>query len=193
MSSKDSLLFEKITLLKYCLSFFITSVVPYRSESPPVPAVRNRLLQVQHRQMQASPFLVHKQLGGREDAQAAWQQNPAAAPRSPPPARFVPYVRTREVFCLPAGAPLSSASAQHSHGTGKPYTECCCFPLHPAVTSLCHSSAQKGCTAKLYSLLKTNHKVLKNQKSNKYVISLKILFMEYDFLALLYRDWGLAI
>ncbi|XP_030138948.4 coiled-coil domain-containing protein 66 isoform X3 [Taeniopygia guttata] len=86
-----------------------------RSESPPVPAVRNRLLQVQHRQMQASPFLVHQQLGGREEAQAAWQQSPAAAPRSPPPARFVPYVRTREVFCLPPGAPLSSASAQHSH------------------------------------------------------------------------------
>nr|XP_021388477.1 coiled-coil domain-containing protein 66 isoform X1 [Lonchura striata domestica] len=79
-----------------------------RSESPPVPTVRNRLLQVQHRPMQASPFVAYQQLGGREDAQAAW-------PRSPPPARFVPYVRTREVLCLPPGAPLGPASARHSH------------------------------------------------------------------------------
>ncbi|XP_039590296.1 coiled-coil domain-containing protein 66 isoform X1 [Passer montanus] len=64
-----------------------------RSESPPVPAVRNRFLQAQG-QIQASPFPLHGQLSGREkDA------------RAPPPApQFVPFVRTREVFCLPAGA-----------------------------------------------------------------------------------------
>ncbi|XP_059712396.1 coiled-coil domain-containing protein 66 isoform X1 [Haemorhous mexicanus] len=89
-----------------------------RSESPPVPAVRNRLLQVQQRQMQAPHFLLCKELGGSEqDAPAASQQrsSPAAAPPSPPWARFVPYVRTREVFCLPPEAPPSRPSTQHTH------------------------------------------------------------------------------
>ncbi|XP_030083851.1 coiled-coil domain-containing protein 66 isoform X3 [Serinus canaria] len=89
-----------------------------RSESPPVPAVRNRLLQVQQRQMQASPFLVCKELGGSEqDSPAASQRSrsPAAVPPSPPWARFVPYVRTREVFCLPPEAPPSRPSTQHTH------------------------------------------------------------------------------
>ncbi|NXC97199.1 CCD66 protein, partial [Certhia familiaris] len=77
-----------------------------RSESPPEPAVRNRLLQVQQRQMQASHFLVHNPQGGREtDAQQ----------RSPPSARFVPYVRTREVYCLEPEAPLSRPSTTHRH------------------------------------------------------------------------------
>ncbi|XP_053809707.1 coiled-coil domain-containing protein 66 isoform X7 [Vidua chalybeata] len=91
-----------------------------RSESPPVPAVRNRLLQEQQRQIQASHFLVYNQLGGREkDGQAASQQrsSPAAVaePRSPRSAQFVPYVRTREVFCLQPEAPLSLASPRHTH------------------------------------------------------------------------------
>ncbi|XP_053845355.1 coiled-coil domain-containing protein 66 isoform X2 [Vidua macroura] len=91
-----------------------------RSESPPVPAVRNRLLQEQQREIQASHFLVYNQLGGREkDGQAASQQrsSPAAGaePRSPPSAQFVPYVRTREVFCLQPEAPLGRASPRHTH------------------------------------------------------------------------------
>ncbi|XP_077040615.1 coiled-coil domain-containing protein 66 isoform X6 [Agelaius phoeniceus] len=86
-----------------------------RSESPPVPAVRNRLLQGQQRQMQAPPVPVIEQLGGRElDARAASQRSsPAAA--SPPWARFVPYVRTREVFCLPPEAPPSRPSTHRTH------------------------------------------------------------------------------
>ncbi|XP_038005024.1 coiled-coil domain-containing protein 66 isoform X2 [Motacilla alba alba] len=88
-----------------------------RSESPPVPAVRNRLLQAQPRQVQASHFLVCNQLGGREkEAPAAWQQRSSPAPSSPPWAQFVPYVRTREVFCFPPEAPPSRASTRHSHG-----------------------------------------------------------------------------
>ncbi|XP_030914017.1 coiled-coil domain-containing protein 66 isoform X2 [Geospiza fortis] len=89
-----------------------------RSESPPVPAVRNRLLHVHQRQMQAPHFAVYEQLGGREqDARAASQQSssPAAVPSSPPWARFVPYVRTREVFCLPPEAPPSRPSTHHTH------------------------------------------------------------------------------
>ncbi|NXK58994.1 CCD66 protein, partial [Sylvietta virens] len=81
-----------------------------RSESPRVPAVRNRSLQVQQRQMQASPFL-----GGREEDPREPRQRRCPEAARPPSARFVPYVRTREVFCLPAEAPLSQPSAQHPH------------------------------------------------------------------------------
>ncbi|NXV01321.1 CCD66 protein, partial [Cettia cetti] len=91
-----------------------------RSESPHVPAVRNRLLQVQRRQIQASHFLMHNHPGGRGEAiQAASQQrsSPAAIPEAarPPSARFVPYVRTQEVYCLHPEAPLSQPSAHHPH------------------------------------------------------------------------------
>ncbi|XP_074405978.1 coiled-coil domain-containing protein 66 isoform X2 [Zonotrichia albicollis] len=88
-----------------------------RSESPPVPAVRNRLLQVQPRQMEAPPVPVLEQRAGRaQNARAAPQRSSApAAPPSPPWARFVPYVRTREVLCLPPEAPPSRASTQHTH------------------------------------------------------------------------------
>ncbi|NXX35464.1 CCD66 protein, partial [Nicator chloris] len=87
-----------------------------RSESPHVPAVRNRLLQVQQGQMQASHFLVPEQQGGAEAPQAGWQQLPEA-PR-PPSARFVPYVRTREVYCLQPEAALGQPPAlrpRHGH------------------------------------------------------------------------------
>ncbi|NXU45592.1 CCD66 protein, partial [Drymodes brunneopygia] len=94
-----------------------------RSESPPVPAVRNRLLQVQQRQIQASHFLVHSHQGRREEdrqAEAQQRSSQAAVPEAarPPSAQFVPYVRTREVYCLHPGAPLSRPSThdpQHQH------------------------------------------------------------------------------
>ncbi|NWY75573.1 CCD66 protein, partial [Erithacus rubecula] len=59
-----------------------------RSDSPPVPAVRSRLLQVPPRQRQGCPLLVP------EGSQAEPQHGG-------PLARFVPYVRTREVYCPP--------------------------------------------------------------------------------------------
>ncbi|XP_039932402.1 coiled-coil domain-containing protein 66 isoform X2 [Hirundo rustica] len=80
------------------------------SASPRVPAVRSRLLQVQRRQTQASPFLVQEQQGGSEEEARA---DPGQ--RSPPSAQFVPYVRTREVYCLPPEAPLSQPSTQQPH------------------------------------------------------------------------------
>ncbi|NXB78255.1 CCD66 protein, partial [Donacobius atricapilla] len=91
-----------------------------RSESPRVPAVRNGLLQVQRRQIQASHFLVHNQQGGREqDSQAECQQrsSPAALAEATraPSAQFVPYVRTQEVFCLHPEAPRGQPSAHHPH------------------------------------------------------------------------------
>ncbi|NWX55509.1 CCD66 protein, partial [Promerops cafer] len=89
-----------------------------RSESPPVPAVRNRLLQVQQRQIQASHFLVYDHHGGREEDSQADSQQSSPGAGSPPSAQFVPYVRTREVYCLHAEAPLSRPSPlrpQHRH------------------------------------------------------------------------------
>ncbi|NWY17321.1 CCD66 protein, partial [Aphelocoma coerulescens] len=92
-----------------------------RSESPPVPAVRNRLLQVQQRQIQASHFLVHNHHGRREKsskADAQQRSSPPAVPVRPPSAQFVPYVRTREVYYLDPEAPLSQPSTQdpqHRH------------------------------------------------------------------------------
>ncbi|NWZ69197.1 CCD66 protein, partial [Acrocephalus arundinaceus] len=90
-----------------------------RSGSPHVPAVRNRLLQAQRRQIQASHFLLHNHQGRREDTQADSLQrsSPPAVPEAvrPPSAQFVPYVRTREVYCLHPEAPLSQPSTHHSH------------------------------------------------------------------------------
>ncbi|NXA64906.1 CCD66 protein, partial [Mohoua ochrocephala] len=94
-----------------------------RSESPPVPAVRNRLLQVQQKQIQASHFLVHNLHGRRETnskADAQQRSSPPALPEAarPPSAQFIPYVRTREVYYLDPEAPLSRPSThdpQHRH------------------------------------------------------------------------------
>lgn len=108
---------RKITLLKYFPGFFTTSVVPYRSESPHVPAVRSRLLQVQRRQMQSSHLVVHDQQGGREDTRTDSQQSSSPRALRPPSAQFVPYVRTQDVYCLHPEAPLSQPSAHHPHGT----------------------------------------------------------------------------
>ncbi|XP_066182836.1 coiled-coil domain-containing protein 66 [Sylvia atricapilla] len=89
-----------------------------RSESPHVPAVKNRLLHVQRRQLQASHFAVPRQQGGRAASQADSQQRSSpAVPEAarPPSAQFVPYVRTREVYCLHPGAPLSQPSTHRPH------------------------------------------------------------------------------
>uniref|UniRef100_A0A803W953 Coiled-coil domain containing 66 n=2 Tax=Ficedula albicollis TaxID=59894 RepID=A0A803W953_FICAL len=84
-----------------------------RSESPPVPAVRNRLLQVHQRQLQASHLLVPEQQGGGEASQAEPQPRSVPGPARPPSAQFVPYVRTREVYCLQPEAPLSQQPQLH--------------------------------------------------------------------------------
>ncbi|XP_014749106.1 PREDICTED: coiled-coil domain-containing protein 66 [Sturnus vulgaris] len=83
-----------------------------RSESPPVPAVRKRLLQVQQRELQASHLLVQEQHGGGE-AESQQRSCPRAEPARPPSAQFVPYVRTREVFCLQPQTALSQHPQRH--------------------------------------------------------------------------------
>ncbi|NXR32018.1 CCD66 protein, partial [Zosterops hypoxanthus] len=93
----------------------VSHFVPYRSESPHVPAVRSRLLQVQRRQMQSSHLVVHDQQGGREDTRTDSQQSSSPRALRPPSAQFVPYVRTQDVYCLHPEAPLSQPSAHHPH------------------------------------------------------------------------------
>ncbi|NXA06496.1 CCD66 protein, partial [Sapayoa aenigma] len=83
-----------------------------RSESPPVPAVKNRLLQVQQRQIHASDFLVHNNNSRREkstrgDAQQRSCPAPATEAPRPPSAQFIPYVRTNEVYYLDPEAPVT--------------------------------------------------------------------------------------
>ncbi|NXW83402.1 CCD66 protein, partial [Alopecoenas beccarii] len=72
-----------------------------RSESPPVPAVRNRSYQAQQNQIHASRFAVHSNAGRGE-------KSPRAG-RAPSP-QFVPYVRTNEVYYLDPDAPVTRPS-----------------------------------------------------------------------------------
>ncbi|XP_054071790.1 coiled-coil domain-containing protein 66 isoform X7 [Rissa tridactyla] len=85
-----------------------------RSESPPVPAVKNRLHQAQQKQTHASNFLVQNTSRRERNAQTDPQQRssppPAAEAARPPSSQFVPYVRTHEVYCLDPDAPVTRPS-----------------------------------------------------------------------------------
>ncbi|KFZ64182.1 Coiled-coil domain-containing protein 66, partial [Podiceps cristatus] len=87
-----------------------------RSESPPVPAVRNRLHQVQQNQLRASHFLVHnnnnskREKNTKTDTQQRSSPPPVTEAGRPPSSQFIPYVRTNEVYCLDPGAPVSRPS-----------------------------------------------------------------------------------
>ncbi|NXU71501.1 CCD66 protein, partial [Oreotrochilus melanogaster] len=86
-----------------------------RSESPPVPAVRNRLHQVQQKQIHTSNFLVHNSNGRREkntktDAQQRGSPAPVTEAERPPSSQFIPYVRTHEVYYLDPDAPVTRPS-----------------------------------------------------------------------------------
>ncbi|NWI18829.1 CCD66 protein, partial [Crypturellus soui] len=80
-----------------------------RSESPPVPAVKNRQ-QGQQKQIHASNFLVLNNKSRRDkstntDTRQRRPLAPLTDPGRPPSSHFVPYVRTNEVYCLdPAAA-----------------------------------------------------------------------------------------
>ncbi|XP_035750594.1 coiled-coil domain-containing protein 66 isoform X2 [Egretta garzetta] len=88
-----------------------------RSESPPVPAVKNRLHHVQQKQIHASHFLVHNSNSRREK-----NVKPDTQQRSSPPSvteagrplssQFIPYVRTNEVYYLDPDAPVTRPSTQ---------------------------------------------------------------------------------
>ncbi|XP_074007485.1 coiled-coil domain-containing protein 66 isoform X2 [Numenius arquata] len=85
-----------------------------RSESPPVPAVKNRLHQAQQKQIHASNFLVHNNSRRERNSRRAAEQRsspPSAAEATrPPSSQFVPYVRTNEVYCLDPEAPVTRPS-----------------------------------------------------------------------------------
>ncbi|KAM9272115.1 LOW QUALITY PROTEIN: coiled-coil domain-containing protein 66 [Cariama cristata] len=88
-----------------------------RSESPPVPAVKNRLHQVQQKQIHTSNFLVHNNNSRREkNSKTETQQRSSLPPITeagrPPSSQFIPYVRTSEVYYLDPEAPVTRPSTQ---------------------------------------------------------------------------------
>ncbi|NXL55249.1 CCD66 protein, partial [Chordeiles acutipennis] len=86
-----------------------------RSESPPVPAVKNRLHQVQQKQIHASNFLVCNNNSRREKnikTDTQQRSSPPAVTEAgrPPSSQFIPYVRTNEVYYLDPDAPVTRPS-----------------------------------------------------------------------------------
>ncbi|XP_068763658.1 coiled-coil domain-containing protein 66 isoform X3 [Struthio camelus] len=86
-----------------------------RSESPPVPAVKNKLHQGQQKQIHTSNFLVLNNNSGREksintDTHQRSSPAPVTEPGRPPSSHFIPYVRTNEVYYLDPDAPVTRPS-----------------------------------------------------------------------------------
>ncbi|KAM6468029.1 coiled-coil domain-containing protein 66 isoform 2-T2 [Liasis olivaceus] len=82
-----------------------------RSDSPPVPAVKNRLQQ----QIKTSDFPVQNSKNGSQKSISTDQHRserplPSAEAERPPSSHFVPYVRTNEVYYLDPDAPLTRPS-----------------------------------------------------------------------------------
>ncbi|NXJ66175.1 CCD66 protein, partial [Rostratula benghalensis] len=90
-----------------------------RSESPPVPALKNRLHQAHQNQMRASDLLVRNNSRRENSSRRAAEQRssppPAAEAARPPSSHFVPYVRTKEVYCLDPDAPVTRPSTHDPH------------------------------------------------------------------------------
>ncbi|PKU46444.1 coiled-coil domain-containing protein 66 [Limosa lapponica baueri] len=86
-----------------------------RSESPPVPAVKNRLHQAQQKQIHASNFHNNsrRERNSRRAAEQRSSPPPAAEAARPPSSQFVPYVRTNEVYCL--GDPDAPVTRPSTH------------------------------------------------------------------------------
>ncbi|NWR67832.1 CCD66 protein, partial [Bucorvus abyssinicus] len=85
-----------------------------RSESPPVPAVKNRLHQVQQNQIHSSNVLVHnnsrREKNTKTDPQQRSSPPPVTEAGRPPSSQFIPYVRTNEVYYLDPDAPVTRPS-----------------------------------------------------------------------------------
>ncbi|NXI46949.1 CCD66 protein, partial [Galbula dea] len=86
-----------------------------RSESPPVPAVKNRLHQLQQKQIRASNFPLCNNNSRREkNNETEGQQRSSPPPITeagrPPSSQFIPYVRTNEVYYLDPDAPVTRPS-----------------------------------------------------------------------------------
>ncbi|XP_043934639.1 coiled-coil domain-containing protein 66 isoform X2 [Protopterus annectens] len=92
-----------------------------RPNSPPVPAVKNRLHQLQQRQTNASkPSFYNDTI---DKNRTVSKDNPVRdipeisdlEIERPPSAHFVPYLRTNEVYHLDPDAPMSRPSTQDAH------------------------------------------------------------------------------
>ncbi|XP_064374992.1 coiled-coil domain-containing protein 66 isoform X3 [Dromaius novaehollandiae] len=86
-----------------------------RSESAPVPAVKNRLHQGQQKQIHTSNFLALNNDSRREKSinthtQQRSSPTPVTEPGRPPSSHFIPYVRTNEVYYLDPDAPVTRPS-----------------------------------------------------------------------------------
>uniref|UniRef100_UPI00398EC4DD coiled-coil domain-containing protein 66 isoform X2 n=1 Tax=Pristiophorus japonicus TaxID=55135 RepID=UPI00398EC4DD len=80
----------------------------YRCESPPVPALRNKQLQMEQQEL----HIVQNMNTGE------WCRRALSANDRPPSSNFVPYVRTDEVYHLDPDAPMSRPSTcdpQYKH------------------------------------------------------------------------------
>ncbi|XP_031464135.1 coiled-coil domain-containing protein 66 [Phasianus colchicus] len=84
-----------------------------RSDSPPVPAVKNRL-QVQQKQICTRKLEVYNNSRREKNTKPDTQQKsfPPAVPEAgrPPSSQFIPYVRTNEVYYLDPDAPVTRPS-----------------------------------------------------------------------------------
>ncbi|XP_058021573.1 coiled-coil domain-containing protein 66 isoform X1 [Ahaetulla prasina] len=90
---------------------FSKKLFEQRSDSPPVPAVKNRLQQ----QLKISDFPVHNSKNGSPKCFSTdqhWSERPlpTAEAERPPSSHFVPYVRTNEIYYLDPDAPLTRPS-----------------------------------------------------------------------------------
>ncbi|XP_026533308.1 coiled-coil domain-containing protein 66 [Notechis scutatus] len=90
---------------------FSKKLFEQRSDSPPVPAVKNRLQQ----QLKTSDFPVHNSKNGSPKSISTDQHRcerplPTAEAERPPSSHFVPYVRTNEIYYLDPDAPLTRPS-----------------------------------------------------------------------------------
>ncbi|KAM6062338.1 coiled-coil domain-containing protein 66 isoform 2-T2 [Chlamydotis macqueenii] len=82
-----------------------------RSGSPPVPAVKNRLHQVQQKQIHSSNFLANnREKNIKADTQQRCSPPPVTEAGRPPSSQFIPYVRTNEVYYLDPDAPVTRPS-----------------------------------------------------------------------------------
>ncbi|KAJ6668350.1 hypothetical protein lerEdw1_015727 [Lerista edwardsae] len=88
-----------------------TYLIAQRSESPPIPAIKNKLQQ----QIKASDFPTHNSNDGRDktiyaDKPQSERFPPCVETERPPSSHFVPYVRTNEVYYLDPDAPMTRPS-----------------------------------------------------------------------------------
>ncbi|XP_062441869.1 coiled-coil domain-containing protein 66 isoform X2 [Rhea pennata] len=85
-----------------------------RSESPPVPAAKNRLHQRQQKQIYTSNFLVlnnsRREKSINTDTQQRSSPTAVSEPGRPASSHFIPYVRTNEVYYLDPDAPVTRPS-----------------------------------------------------------------------------------